>query len=187
MLRSYLADRRQCVILSGIYSDTKYVIDGVPQGTVLGPTLFICYINDIVACRFEGGICLYADNTALYYLDTCLNRIESIMNRNLAKLQDWSLVNRLTINALKTKFLLFRGSVKKPVRELVLYIGYTKLSTCINYDYLGFKLDTILSFKDHINSVIANCNARLFTLCKIRKYIDRSTALRFTNPLLWLD
>lgn len=106
------------------------------------------------------------------------------MNRNLARLQHWSLSNRLTINAQKTKYLLFRRSVRSKVKELVLHIGPTKLTECLNYDYLGFRLDVTLSFKDHVNNLVTNCNLRLMTLCKIRRYIDTPTAVRIYKSLI---
>lgn len=106
------------------------------------------------------------------------------MNRNLSKLQQWSLANRLTINASKTKYLLLRKSERSENRDLTLFIGPTRLTSCTNYDYLGFKLDVTMSFRDHINKTISNCNARLVTLSKIRKYIDKQTAVHIYKSFI---
>lgn len=109
LLDSYLSNRRQSVVLSGISSEAMEISDGVPQGSILGPTLFICYISALVSCNFEGGVCL--DDTAIYFSDTLLSKLEDTMNKNLEKLVSWTNRNHLTINAKKTKYLLFRKSL----------------------------------------------------------------------------
>lgn len=184
LLQSYLARRMQWVNLSGDYSDAMEVEDGVPQGSVLGSTLFICYINDITNSEFEGGVCQYADDTALYCVEKDLDRLEHVMNTNLEKLKNWAVVNRLTINVNKTKYLLFKRSLKTPTRPLNLHIGHIRLGACTQYDYLGFRLDTTLSFKLHVQNIVANCNARIVSLCKIRKYINTETAIRIYKGII---
>lgn len=84
------------VTLSGVCSDVPTVYDGVPQGSVLGPTLFLCYINYLVSCEFEGGVSLYADDTAIYYSCENIIELERVMNNNLAKLLLWTNSNRLS-------------------------------------------------------------------------------------------
>lgn len=171
------------VNLSCTTSTVDTVVDGVPQGSVLGPTLFICFINDLVSCNFEGGAYLYADDTALYYSDENLTRTQLIMNRNLVKLLEWTRLNRLTINARKTKFMAF-SRMRGDNVNIDLRIGQTKLERREWYDHLGIRLDSAMSFEPHITNLLANCSARLSTLSKIRRFIDQKTAVRIYKGII---
>lgn len=64
--KTHLKNRTQTTLFDDFYSDTRAINDGVPQGSVLGPTLFLCYINDIVGLGFEGGVGLYANDMVIY-------------------------------------------------------------------------------------------------------------------------
>lgn len=119
---------------------------------------------------------MYADDTAIFCSGKDVSVLESVMNRNLSKLNHWACNNKLTINASKTKYMLFGKRQSGQVPYPTLLIGSNELKHCDQFDYLGVRLDTCLSFKPHIQNVLANCNARLVTLCKIRRYIDCRTA-----------
>lgn len=82
-------------------------MDGVRKGSLLGPTIFICYINDIRKCDFESGASIYADNTVIYVTDKSKDVLESKMTGNLKKLVQWSVDSRLTINPCKTRCMIF--------------------------------------------------------------------------------
>lgn len=98
------------------------------------------------------------------------------MNRNLEKLKVWATNNRLMINASKTNYMVFDGKRGSDGSYQTLYIGQRELDHCERFDYLGVRLDPNLSFRPHIQNVLANCNRRLVTLCTIWKYIDSRTA-----------
>lgn len=127
---------------------------------------------------------MYADDTAIYCSDKSIEAANQAMNRNLSKLVDWTTGNRLTVNAAKTKFVVFGNQRFVNVNDIDLRIGETRLSMCDKYDYLGMKLDSNLSFKPHIQSLITNCNARLTSLCKIRKYIDADVATKIYKAII---
>lgn len=102
------------------------------------------------------------------------------MNENLAGLLRWTNGNCLTVNASKTKFVLFGNQGG----TLELRIGDTNLSRCNQYDYLGIRLDDGLTFKPLIESLLSNCNARLFTLSHFRKYLDQSIAAQIYRSII---
>ena len=97
LLSSYLSDRKQYVQSEGILSDVLSVLCGVPQGSVLGPLLFILYINDMARCT-ELDTSLFADDAVLTYGCDSLKSLEKIVNKEVNKLHDWFIANKLIVD-----------------------------------------------------------------------------------------
>ena len=104
--RSHLKDRTQRVYVGGQFSDSLSVTYGVPQGSVLGPLLFLLYINDIPQASKVLGFHLFADDTSLFFSHPNLNVIEDTVNAELGKISDWLIANKLTLNTKKSNSLL---------------------------------------------------------------------------------
>ena len=100
-------DRQQYVHLNGASSVLGTINCGVPQGSVLGPLLLIIYINDIIQCSDILKIILFADDTNLFYHNSDICQLEYVMNNELEKLSNWFRANKLSLNALKTNFMIF--------------------------------------------------------------------------------
>ena len=96
--RSYLKNRNQYTIVNDYKSLPRKITYGVPQGSVLGPLLFLLYINDINFAVKDGTLKLYADDTNLFLSDNDLNKLCTRTNRSLASLHEWFLANKLSIN-----------------------------------------------------------------------------------------
>ena len=96
--QSYLSGRSQTTNINNHISDKQNIKRGVPQGSVLGPLLFLLYINDICNSSKVLKFHLFADDTNILYSNKDLASLESVMNTELAKLQDWFSANKLTIN-----------------------------------------------------------------------------------------
>ena len=104
---SYLTDRKQYVFYNGVSSDVKDISCGVPQGSVLGPLLFLLYINDLPNISEKLKFYLFADDTNIYYESNNLRDLEIIVNEELKQLSLWLNLNRLALNISKTNFVIF--------------------------------------------------------------------------------
>ena len=112
LLASYLDKRTQKCAVNGVLSKSCTLTCGIPQGTVLGPLLFLLYINDLPNCLSVSQPRMYADDTQLTYADNDICSIEASLNQDLSNINRWLIANKLTLNMTKTEFMLI-GSRKK--------------------------------------------------------------------------
>ena len=103
IFRNYLSDRTQITVINNIRSDTRKVTCGVPQGSILGPLLFLIYINDLPNSELVSDGRLFADDTNLTFTDSNPDKLISVLNDDLKTLQNWLNLNKLSLNAIKTK------------------------------------------------------------------------------------
>ena len=151
---------------------------GVPQGSILGPLLFITYINDLGQYINQCKLSLYADDTALY--TSGHTQIEIMLNfrLELSIVDHWMRVNKLTVNAKKTKYIVFGNRNQlKDTPDLNLTIGNERLERVSSFKYLGVILDEYLTFNAHVDYVVHKASGKLGILRKSREFIDRKTSL----------
>ena len=119
MLCTYLSNRHQYVEYNGFKSETKSISIGVPRGSILGPLLFLIYINDLprVSCVFT--MLMYADDTTFYCNINDANS-DIILNNELCKISDWLSSNKLPLNVKKTKYMVFHTPQKGYFIQLLL-------------------------------------------------------------------
>ena len=114
---SYLDKRKQCVSIAGQQSEYRYINHGVPQGSVLGPLLFLVYINDLNTCIRHSTVRHFADDTNLLYAtDKSKPRNRNIvrnLNKDLKSLNHWQLANKISLNSTKTELIFFRDKKNK--------------------------------------------------------------------------
>ena len=120
---SYLTNRKQYTYLNGHKLSTEVISCGVPQGSVLGPLLFLLYINNLPNISNVLTFFLFADDTNIYYESDSLTKLEAIINRELKKLHTWLIVNRLALNIEKTNFVIFHTYNKKIKKRITLKIN----------------------------------------------------------------
>ena len=175
--KTYLSNRLQFVSISGKDSSLLPISHGVPQGSVLGPLLFLIYINDMPnAFRFCDTF-LFADDTSLLLSDKNINTLESNLNIDLEHLSMWLISNKISINATKTETLFF-----KPIRKLCnsnpsLYLSGQALPLSTNVKYLGIILDDKLSWTSHINSLASKLSKANGIISKLRHFLPQDTLL----------
>ena len=152
--KSYLNNRKQHVSVCGNISETLEIICGVPQGSVLGPLLFLLYINDLPLVSKKLTSFLFADDTNIYYESSEVLEIQKTVNKELRKIRKWLEANRLALNIKKkNNFVLFYPPRHKFNVQITLKFGKKKISqeTCIKF--LGVLLDSHLSWKSHITEL----------------------------------
>ena len=152
-LTNYLTNRNQYVIADDHSSGMRLITCGVPQGSVLGPALFLLYINDIGLCSVSNLLkfVLFAANTNIFCSSTSLHDLQDTVNRELAKLYVWFSVNRLSLHLGKTNYMLFRS--RPPDNELALAINNVVLPRVAASKFLGIIIDDKLNWKPHIQSI----------------------------------
>ena len=114
--QDYLRNRKQIVKFNQIKSKEMVIKSGVPQGSILGPILFLLYINDIENCSKLISFILFADDTNIFYSNKCLKTLSNIIQTEIDKVAEWLNVNKLSLNTTKTKVILFRSPNKNQVK-----------------------------------------------------------------------
>ena len=152
-IRSYLSNRFQKVKIKENVSSEKKMTCGVPQGSILGPLLFIMYINDICQVSETMSLILFADDTNLFMKDKCLDTLANRMTEELDKIQDWLNCNKLSLNVLKTNFMIFTTNAKNRNLNKPLNIKNTEIKQVKSTKFLGVKIQENLKWDEHIASI----------------------------------
>ena len=185
---SYLSNRKQFVHVNGTKSDTKDITIGVPQGSVLGPLLFLIYVNDMVHAISEKNCAamLFADDTNLFVRGTDLKQVKRETEQVLRELHIWFLCNKLTLNLEKTKYNIFHTKNKKIQNGLdKITVAGTEINRVNEAKYLGLILDETLSFIGHIDNLVMTLRkfASSFKIIKnyVPDYCKRQLFYAFVN------
>ena len=175
--KSYLENRHQRININNISSNYSRLRCGVPQGSILGPLLFIIYTNDIfLEIDRNEELYMYADDTLL--LNNGDSEFSAVQNSQycLNKVVEWCKLNRLTLNEEKTKHLCITHR-KQASSTLHVDVERKALGNVDTYDYLGFCIDKKLSMSAHIDKLVKKVGYKLHTLSLMRRYITLDTAL----------
>jgi hypothetical protein len=184
-LKSYLTNRMQCTEVGDTQSELEYIKCGVPQGSVLGPLLFLLYINDIVKASNIFKFILFADDTSLYFSTKNPLIIQEIINHEMSNISDWLSANRLSLNVGKSKLLYFTNNSRSVLENIEIKINNQVLVEVSEAKYLGVYIDNKLSWSTHINNIKLRLSKGIGILAKIRHYVPsavlRSMYFTFIN------
>ena len=167
---SYLTNRYQYVSVLGFDSDKLEINHGVPQGSVLGPLLFLIYINDLPNAIKYSSVYLFADDTNLLKTNKSYKTMKKQINFDLKGLYLWLLANKISLNATKTEMIIFRKPGQKIPLNLNIRINGQRLYPTSSIKYLGIYLDEYLRGEAHINILQPKLRRANGMLSKIRHY-----------------
>ena len=180
-LISYLNNRKQFVdIENNFYSDVLNVICGVPQGSILGPKLFILYINDLCNVFKLLNFLLFADDTNIFFSSNNIRDASVVISRELTKLSRWFAINKLSLNVSKTNYMVF--TYKKDISECQIHIDKFPIERVLVTKFLVVLIDEKLTWK--VKFVITKIKRSMAMLFKIKDKLKQDSLLTIYNAII---
>ena len=184
--KSYLSSRGHKVCCNNECSDVKYVDIGVPQGSVLGPTLFLIYINDI-SNYLEMATCnLYADDVLLYVSGQNVNEVNEKLQRSVNNIKVWYDKNLLVVNASKSNVLMVTTKQREHfiTENIDVLFGQEKLENVDTCQYLGVHIDKNMNWHYQIDRLSKDLNAKIWNLSHLRSFLPIDVLLDLYKSLI---
>ena len=176
--KSYLQNRKQYVEIDANKSELKNITTGVPQGSVLGPLLFLIYMNDIQEASAAFSSVLFADDStfinsmnASIHTNTTNADLELFLNVELAKIYDWLAINKLSLNISKTKYMIFHAANTTIQFVPHLSINDTSLEKVKNFNFLGLTINENLSWKPHGDKISSKISKYCGVLNRLKRFL----------------
>ena len=171
---NYLSNRKIVTCIGNCISEELSIGLGVPQGSILGPLLFIIFINDLYSVFNSCKVHLYADDTVIYFAHKNPQIVQSTLNKELVLLDKWMSKNRLKVNYEKTVSMLFgnRHMLKK-CNRLDLNLKGHKIIQVKTFKYLGLYIDEELKWDAHVNHLCEKVGRMISFLGRIRQFVNR--------------
>ena len=181
---SYLTDRKQCVAVNGGLSEPRDVLCGVPQGSNLGPLLFLIFINDLPTCTGYFDFCLFADDSTLSCIipRSQIDNVHSEINLHLVHVHEWLSVNKIKLNCEKSKYVVFSYRDQFSIQPV--FINNNIISNVTTIKYLGIHLDCNLTFNYHINHIAGKISKSIGMMDKISSFVPRNIMLSLYFSLI---
>ena len=177
LLQNYLQHRKQKTLANSILSNSSNIVCRVPQGSILGPLLFLIYVNDMPNVGTNCRIQMYADDTVVYACNDSYARSVSDLQSDLTRIQHWRSKNRLTVNLKKTKSMVV--TTKHRLKKLAvqdLAMNNQTLEMVTSYKYLGLTLESCMGFEHHMKNLFKIIGHKVWLLSKLRRYVNLKSA-----------
>ena len=180
ILIEFLTDRKQRVVVDGHHGEWRSVVSGVPQGSVLGPLLFILFTQDMWV-GLENQLVAYADDATLIAVipsPDLRQLISESLNRDLARIGDWCRLWGMKLNPTKTQSMIISRSRTLFPRHPDLLLNNVVLNTCDSFKILGILFDSKFTFEQHVRSVSSSVAQKIGLLRKSHKLFDDPSVVR---------
>ena len=181
--KSYLTNRYHTTRVADSYSSFGFPCSGVPQGSILGPTLFSAFINDLPSILPQNSTVLFADDTSISIVSDSLPTLESSLQLSLVLANLWLKRNGLKLNSSKTKSMLIHSN-RKSSSEIKLKIDGIEVEQVRCFKFLGVLVNDTLTWSDHVNLVCTKVTQSLSLLRRLSWFLPQSLLLLYLKSYI---
>ena len=177
----------QKCLVNGHLSNSHVITCGVPQGSLIGPLLFLIYINDLPNCLREATPRMYADDTSITIASNSVAQIEEVLNHELGNLSEWLIANRLSLNVAKTEVMLVGSRQKLATtsdQTFVTQIDDQEITRVSHTKSLGVTIDQNLTWSIHVGEIVSKISSAIGALKRLRPFINKETAIKIYQALI---
>ena len=184
--KSYLTDRQQKCYINGNQSESCHLTHGVPQGSTLGPLLFLLYINDLPDCLQHSSARMYADDTNLTITTKTVTKASETANEDLENVKQWLLANKLSLNLTKTEYMIIASNYKLDNlgTNQTIYIDRIPVKRVYSTKALGMQIDDKLTWSKHVEHMAKKISSALGGLRRARPYVPLDTLISIYHALI---
>ena len=185
LISNYLTNRKQKTKIKNLESSYQTIKTGVPQGSTLGPLLFLIFINDLPSIALEAEFTLFADDAVLIVQSQDLTEVAKVVQKVLDKIYVWCKDNKLTLNTSKTEYVIYGSKLRKAkAPKISLQIGNVQLNEVDHYKYLGTIIDSMLNANRQLSKLNRTVAMKMTTFRRIRYFISEKTAIMLYKSLI---
>ena len=179
LIRNYLTGRKQYVAIGGVRSEVRDVTLGIPQGSCLGPLLFILYVNDFPQVSPVLNSILFADDTTIGFSHENFNTLVEQLNYELVRVRNWTLANRLTLNVSKTNAIIFSNRFVPDNLDFSFHLDNNDINIVQEVKFLGVYIDSKLNFRKHINCITGKIARNTGIFYRIKNSLPLKARINF--------
>ena len=185
-IKSYLSGRTQKLDCSGILSKSVNPVKrGVPQGSNLGPLLFLIYVNDFKNCLKYGNSIMFADDTSVFFQNKNYHSLYANAQQDLQNIDQWMIANKLSINASKAKCMLFRSTKSKtPPSDQSISLRKLDIEQVSSLKFLGVHIDEHLTWSVHTKHVLNKLRSGLAAARRVKPFLNQGTLITLYHSLM---
>ena len=184
-IKSYFSNRTQFVQINDTRSSEQIIRCGVPQGSILGPLLFILYINDLPKTTRLAECLFFADDTSIFYSNSDPDHVASVMNSELTKISLWMKSNKLSVNIKKTNYVIFKPKQKSVRMSSQISLDSIPLKQVTEVKFLGIYIDEGLTWKSHISYICKKISKSVGIMYRFRFLLSSNTKKSLYYTLIY--